>query len=87
MRVGGKGEGMMWSGGRTASFFNQATAGLQFYNPDAKRDPSEVIRAAANRRGSWLSVDGSTGGSAGVKAPVWNDINNHPKGPQPINPL
>lgn len=77
----------MWSRGRTASFFNQATAGLHFYSPDAKREPSKVFRAVANRGRLWLAVDSSTDGSARVKAPVWDDINNHPNGSQPIIPF
>lgn len=75
---GGRAESMTWSG-RAAACFNQATAGASFYCPDAKRKPSKVISAAANGRRSWLSADWSSEGSAGVKPPVWNDINNHPR--------
>lgn len=55
---------------RAASFFNQGTTGLRFYNRHAKSEPSEVISTVANGRRSRLSADWPSHGSAGVKHPV-----------------
>ena len=75
----------IWAGGKgrhdmeysRCVFLQSGHHRVSFYEPDVKQEPSEVISADANGRRSWLSADWATDGSAGVKPPVWNDINNH----------